>query len=65
MRILSLIASSTEIIYSLGMGSKIIGRSHECDFPNIVKDLPFCTEPRFDINGTSLEIDNRVKSLLQ
>jgi iron complex transport system substrate-binding protein len=65
MRILSLIASSTEIVYSLGMGSKIIGRSHECDFPNIVKNLPFCTEPRFDINGTSLEIDNRVKSLLQ
>ena len=65
MRILSLISSSTEIIYSLGLGSKIIGRSHECDYPPLVKRLPFCTEPRFDINGNSLQIDNNIKSLLQ
>ena len=65
MRILSLISSSTEIIYSLGLGSKIIGRSHECDYPPRVKRLPFCTEPRFDINGNSLQIDNNIKSLLQ
>ena len=65
MRILSLISSSTEIIYSLGLGGKIIGRSHECDYPPRVKRLPFCTEPRFDINGNSLQIDNNIKSLLQ
>ena len=65
MEILSLISSSTEIIYSLGLGGKIIGRSHECDYPPRVKRLPFCTEPRFDINGNSLQIDNNIKSLLQ
>lgn len=65
MRILSLISSSTEIIYSLGLGSKIIGRSHECDYPPDIRKLPFCTEPRFDINGNSLQIDNNIKSLLQ
>ena len=65
MRILSLISSSTEIIYSLGLGSKIIGRSHECDYPPHIRILPFCTEPRFDINGNSLQIDNNIKSLLQ
>ena len=65
MRILSLISSSTEIIHSLGLGSKIIGRSHECDYPPNVKELPFCTEPRFDIKGNSLQIDKSIKSLLQ
>ena len=65
MRVLSLIASSTEIIYSLGCGDKLIGRSHECDYPPSVVDLPYCTEPRFNVAGSSVEIDNRVKSILQ
>ena len=65
MRVLSLIASSTEIIHSLGCGDKLIGRSHECDYPPSVVDLPYCTEPRFNIEGSSIEIDNRVKSILQ
>ena len=65
MRVLSLIASSTEIIHSLGCGDKLIGRSHECDYPPSVVDLPYCTEPRFNVVGSSIEIDNRVKSILQ
>jgi len=65
MRVLSLIASSTEIVYTLGCGDKLVGRSHECDFPLDVLDLPYCTEPKFNINGSSIEIDNRVKSILQ
>ena len=65
MRVLSLIASSTEIIHSLGCGDKLIGRSHECDYPPSVVNLPYCTEPRFNVAGSSVEIDNRVKSILQ
>ena len=65
MRVLYLIASSTEIIHSLGCGDKLIGRSHECDYPPSVVDLPYCTEPRFNVSGSSVEIDNRVKSILQ
>ena len=65
MRILSLIASSTEIIHALGCGKQMVGRSHECDYPLEVSDLPHCTEPRFDIEGSSREIDDRVKSTLQ
>ena len=49
----------------MGCGDKLIGRSHECDYPPSVVDLPYCTEPRFNIEGSSLEIDNRVKSILQ
>ena len=43
----------------------MVGRSHECDFPADVLTLPAATAPQFDINGTSREIDDRVKSLLR
>ena len=64
-RILSLIASSTEIVCALGFEGQLVGRSHECDFPTSVQSLPFCTEPKFNVDGTSAEIDQRVKSILQ
>ncbi|RTL35714.1 MAG: cobalamin-binding protein [Candidatus Melainabacteria bacterium] len=64
-RIVSLIASATEIVYALGFGSELVGRSHECDYPPQVKDLPQCTSPKFKTDGTSYEIDQRVKAILQ
>src|SRR5215211_9077413 len=64
-RIVSLIASSTEIVCALGYQDYLVGRSHECDFPAEVKSLPVCTSPKFDIEGTSYEIDQRVKAVLQ
>jgi len=62
-RVISLIASSTEIVCALGLEDWLVGRSHECDYPPAVKDLPACTRPRFDVCGSSREIDERVKSL--
>jgi len=64
-RIISLIASATEIVCALGMRDFLVGRSHECDFPPSVHTLPVCTSPKFDVVGTSLEIDQRVKAVLQ
>lgn len=64
-RIVSLIASSTEIVFRLGMGANMVGRSHECDYPAEVKQLPVCTGPKFNPDGTSYEIDQRVKAILQ
>jgi len=64
-RIVSLIASSTEIVCALGFGEELVGRSHECDYPEWVKKLPQCTEPKFNIEGSSYEIDQRVKAILQ
>ncbi len=64
-RIISLIASSTEIVYRLGLGDQMVGRSHECDYPEAVKKLPVCTGPKFSPDGTSYEIDQRVKAILQ
>ncbi|MBI1926915.1 cobalamin-binding protein [Candidatus Poribacteria bacterium] len=64
-RIISLIASGTEIVCALGFEDQLVGRSHECDFPESVKRLPICTEPKFNTNGTSYEINQRVKAILQ
>ncbi|MDZ7716860.1 MAG: cobalamin-binding protein [Balneolaceae bacterium] len=64
-RIVSLLPSTTEIVCRLGMQQYLVGRSHECDFPPAVKKLPYCTEPKFEPDGTSYEIDQRVKALLQ
>src|SRR5688572_14754757 len=63
-RIVSLIASSTEIVCALGFEEALVGRSHECDFPPTVKQLPVLTAPRFPTDGTSYEIDQRVKAIL-
>jgi iron complex transport system substrate-binding protein len=62
-RIVSLIASATEIVAALGFGPNLVGRSHECDFPLEVLSLPACSEPKIDVHATSREIDERVKSL--
>ncbi len=64
-RIVSLIASGTEIVCALGLEDQLVGRSHECDYPHSVKGLPVCTRPNFAIDGTSHEIDQRVKATLQ
>jgi iron complex transport system substrate-binding protein len=64
-RVISLIASATEIVCALGLEKDLVGRSHECDYPATVQRLPICTGPRFDVHGSSREIDDRVKQSLQ
>jgi len=60
MRIVSLLASGTEIVCALGAGDCLVGRSHECDNPPWVRALPRCTEPAFDISVSSGEINAEV-----
>ncbi|MGE3065765.1 MAG: cobalamin-binding protein [Hyphomicrobiaceae bacterium] len=64
MRIVSLISSATEILSALGAQSQLVGRSHECDFPKTIRDLPQLTEPKFKVEGTSGEIDERVRAIV-
>jgi iron complex transport system substrate-binding protein len=64
-RVVSLIASSTEILHALGAGDLQVARSHECDYPPSVKKLPAITRPKFDVLGSSAEIDQRVRSLVE
>ena len=64
-RVVSLIASATEIVCALGRGSALVGRSHECDFPAEVQRLPALTAPKFEVAGTSAEIDARVRAIVR
>ena len=64
-RVVSLITSATEIVCALGASDLLVGCSHECDYPPDVARLPFLTEPKFPVTGTSYDIDARVKAILQ
>jgi iron complex transport system substrate-binding protein len=64
-RVVSLIASATEIVCSLGRGGSLVGRSHECDFPAEVLSLPALTAPKFKVEGSSAEIDARVRAIVR
>jgi iron complex transport system substrate-binding protein len=62
MRIVSLLASGTEIAFALGLGDGVVGISHECDYPPEALDRPRVSRPRFDLVGrSSAEIDAAVR----
>jgi iron complex transport system substrate-binding protein len=63
-RIISLLPSATEIVCALGFEAELVGRSHECDYPPAVVRLPVLTSPKFNVEGTSAEVDQRVKQIL-
>lgn len=63
-KIVSLLPSATEIVYALGLGQNLVGRSHECDFPEEVKQLPVCSEANFPDGLSSAAIDKKVKEIL-
>src|SRR5258708_29165680 len=65
MRVVSLLASATEIVCALGAGEMLVGRSHECDNPDWVRRLPPCSEPAFDVSVSSRAIDTEVRRRLR
>ncbi|PIR21567.1 MAG: cobalamin-binding protein [Deltaproteobacteria bacterium CG11_big_fil_rev_8_21_14_0_20_47_16] len=60
MRIVSLIASATEIVCALGASDQLVGRSHECDYPPQIMHLPVCTEIKLNAKASSREINDQV-----
>ena len=65
MRLVSLLASATEIIAELGCLNQLVGRSHECDYPPQVLSLPVVSRVQINIDTSSAEIDAQVKQLVQ
>jgi iron complex transport system substrate-binding protein len=65
MRIVSLLASGMEIVCALGARDELVGRSHECDNPDWVRNLPVCTCAAFDIHLPSGQIDAEVRRRLK
>jgi iron complex transport system substrate-binding protein len=65
MRIVSLLPSATEIVAALGLTDYLVGISHECDYPEEIRDRPRVT--RCEIHGsdlTSPAIDAWVRNTL-
>jgi iron complex transport system substrate-binding protein len=64
MRIVSLLPSATEIICQLGLRERLVGVTHECDFPPGVSELPHVTRTNLPPTATSGEIDRLVREQL-
>lgn len=62
--IISLLPAATEIVCALGLEDQLVGRSHECDYPESVKKLPVCSSAKFLPGSDSAEIDRQVKEIL-
>lgn len=65
MRIVSLLPSATEMVCALGLEDQLIGVSHECDYPESVKQLPHVTRSFIPADAGSGEIDRLVRELRQ
>ena len=65
MRIASLLPSATEIVCALGLADRIVGVSHECDYPAEIVGRPILTEPKIDPRGTSAALDAAVRRLVR
>jgi iron complex transport system substrate-binding protein len=63
-KIVSLLPAATEIVCALGLQDRLVGRSHECDYPDNVKALPICSEVNFADGLSSPDIDLKVKEIL-
>ena len=63
MRVVSLLPSATETLCHIGGGDLLVGRSHECDHPAGLTELPVLTSQRTH-GTTSLEIDQEVRDTL-
>ena len=61
MRIVSLVPSSTEMLFALGLGSEVVGVTHECDFPEAARELPKVTRDVLPPGLSSAQIDAAVK----
>lgn len=61
-RIASLVPAATEILFELGLGDRVTARSHACDHPEAVLELPAATRTRIETTGSSKEIDEAVRA---
>jgi len=57
MRVVSLLPAATEIVAALGATSRLVGVSHECDYPPAVRVLPRVTRTSVDTSQPSGAID--------
>ncbi|MDX6617134.1 MAG: iron complex transport system substrate-binding protein [Solirubrobacterales bacterium] len=63
MRIASLVPSSTEMLFALGLGDDVVAVTHECDFPPAAAALPHLTRSVIPEGLSAAEIDEAVRSV--
>ena len=63
MRIASLVPSSTEALFALGLGEQVVAVTHECDYPEAARRLPTLTSSVIPEGLEAAEIDARVREL--
>ena len=61
-RIVSLLASATEMLFACGAGDRVVGVSHECNEPARANTLPRVSRTNIDAAATSREIDQAVQT---
>lgn len=62
-RVVSLLPSATEIVALLVAQNLLVGRSHECDFPETIRHLPVLTAQHTHADSPA-EIDRQVREAL-
>lgn len=63
-RIASLVPSSTEMLFALGLGEQTVGVTHECDFPPAAATLPRLTATVMPEGLSPAGIDAAVKEIV-
>ena len=61
MRIASLVPSSTEMLFALGLGDQVVAVTHECDWPPEAAALPHLTRTVVPAGLAAAEIDRTVR----
>jgi iron complex transport system substrate-binding protein len=64
LKIVSLLPSATEIVCALGLEDRLVGVTHECDYPRSVLRLPKVTKTLIPTDASSAEIDALVRDRL-
>ena len=64
MRIASLVPSSTEMLFALGLGDQVVAVTHECDFPPEAGELPHLSETVIPEGLSPAAIDAEVKRVV-
>ncbi|HEY1359131.1 MAG TPA: ABC transporter substrate-binding protein [Thermoleophilaceae bacterium] len=61
MRIASLVPSSTEMLFALGLGDSVVAVTHECDYPPAAEGLPQLTRSVVPEGLSAAQIDSAVR----
>jgi iron complex transport system substrate-binding protein len=65
-RIVSFLPAATEMVYALGLGAELVGRSHECTWPPEAIAKPVLSHPVLPVESmTPAEIDRAVSERMR